>query len=385
MPKPSRYTKASAPDPQLIPALTALLSKHVSLTLKQTRLTEMEVWAVLSYAAVHCTSLEAATQELPNAPSGNRLREVVMAGLPSRSVLQGQLNRSLRSQLPRRVTRGKTKYELAIDLTLIPYHGQPAASEAELLRNAPKNGTTHFHGYATVALVHQQHRYVVAFCFVEAGTKMVTIVRHLLNRVQKIGLRIKLVLLDKGFYAGQVFRTLDRRRLSYLVPARLGKTHRLFRRRGSYRTTHRLAHAQGGACVVYLVVLKRLQRVKKGKRKACWLGYACGGWTRHLTFEQVRARYRQRFGIETTYRQMNQVRARTTTRSPLLRLLYFGLALLLVNWYVTWRDLGPHGATPHPFAKNLTLRNLAVALRRAIERWFSLSLWQVHQTITRLS
>lgn len=372
MPKPSQYTKTNRPDPQLTAALTAILSKHVSLTLQQTKISQTDVWAVLSYAAAHRTSLDAATSELAAAPSGNRLREVLMAGLPTLPVLQGQLNRILRSQLPARVMRGKTKYTLAIDLTLIPYHGQPAITETELLRNAPKAGTTHFHGYATVVLVHQQQRYVVAFCFVEAGTTMVALVRHLLNRVRELGVRVKLVLLDKGFYAGAVFRTLDRRGVSYIVPARLGKTHRLFQRGGSYRTRHRLAHAQGGAYVVALVVLKRFQRVKKGKRQARWLGYACGGWTRHLTFAQVRTRYRQRFGIETSFRQMNQVRARTTTRSPRLRLFYFGLALIIVNWYVTWRTVRQTKAMPHTPAKYLTLRNLAVSLRRAIEHWFIL-------------
>jgi hypothetical protein len=385
MPKPSQYTKASASEPQLTTALTTILSKHVSLTLKQTRLTASDIWAVLSYAAVQRTSIGAATLELPNAPSGNRLREVVMAGLPPLPVLQGQLNRILRCQLPRRVTRGKAAYELALDLTLIPYHGQPAAAETELLRQAPKHGTTHFHGYATVALVHQQQRYVVAFCFVEAGTPMVAIVRQLLKRVQTLGIRIKLVLLDKGFYAGAIFRTLDRRGLSYIVPARLGKRHRLFQRRGSYRTTHRLTHAQGGAYRVWLVVLKRFKTVKKGKRQAGWLGYCCGGWTRHLSFAQVRARYRQRFGIETSFRQMNQVRARTTTRSPRLRLLYFGLALILVNWYLSWRVPRPHGATPQTPAKNRTLRQLAVACRRAIEHWFRIRVGATHQTNPSLS
>jgi Transposase DDE domain len=385
MPKPSQYTNATWNDPQLTAALTTLLSKHLSLTVTQTRLTATDIWAVLSYAAVQRTSLDAAARELPNAPSGNRLREVVMAGLPALPVLQGQLNRILRRQLPRRVTRGKTAYELAIDLTLIPYHGQPAVSEAELLRQAPKNGTTHFHGYATVALVHQQQRYVVAFCFVEAGTKMAVLVRTLLTRVQNLGIRTKLVLLDKGFYAGAVFRTLARRGLSYIVPARLGQTHRLFQRRGSYRTTHRLAHAQGGAYLVALVVVKRFQRGKKGKRKAVWLGYCVGGWPRHLSFAQVRARYRQRFGIETSFRQMNQVRARTSTRSPVLRLLYFGLALILVNWYLSWRVPRPHGPTPAVPVKQRTLRQLAVACRRAIEHWFRIRVSATRQTNPSLS
>jgi IS4 transposase len=41
--------------------------------------------------------------------------------------------------------------------------------------------------------------------------------------------------------------------------------------------------------------------------------------------------YRRRFRIETSYRQLHQVRARTSSRNPALRLLLVGLALLIVN------------------------------------------------------
>ena len=41
-----------------------------------------------------------------------------------------------------------------------------------------------------------------------------------------------------------------------------------------------------------------------------------------------------RFGIETTYRQLQQARIQTCTRDPLLRLLYVGIALILRNIWV---------------------------------------------------
>ncbi len=44
--------------------------------------------------------------------------------------------------------------------------------------------------------------------------------------------------------------------------------------------------------------------------------------------------YRQRFAIETTYRQLHQARIRTTTRDPVRRLLYVGIALILRNVWV---------------------------------------------------
>jgi IS4 transposase len=42
----------------------------------------------------------------------------------------------------------------------------------------------------------------------------------------------------------------------------------------------------------------------------------------------VRELYRRRFGIESSYRQVHVARVRTSSRSPLLRLLFVGLALI---------------------------------------------------------
>jgi IS4 transposase len=66
--------------------------------------------------------------------------------------------------------------------------------------------------------------------------------------------------------------------------------------------------------------------------------YAVAGLPARTRPAQVFELYRQRFGIETSYRQMNQVRARTTPRNPTLRLVLVGLAFSLVNLYVTLRD-----------------------------------------------
>jgi len=48
----------------------------------------------------------------------------------------------------------------------------------------------------------------------------------------------------------------------------------------------------------------------------------------------VQETYRQRFGIETTYRQLHQARIRTSTRDPVRRLLDVGIALILRNVWV---------------------------------------------------
>ena len=238
MPKPSTKPNRVIRSPQVMEALIALVQPRLPLALQQTRITEEDLLYVLTFASVHRTSIDAACAELDQAPSANRFREVLAAALPARPRLQRSLNTILRQQLPRPLLKGKRSYVLALDVTLIPYHGQPQTDAKEVVRGAPKAGTTHFHGYATVSIVHSQRRYVVALRFLQAGESMATIVRALFKRVKRLGIRVRRVYLDKGFCATEVFKTLARRGLSYIIPipvrGKAGGVRRLFVGRASY-------------------------------------------------------------------------------------------------------------------------------------------------------
>ena len=52
------------------------------------------------------------------------------------------------------------------------------------------------------------------------------------------------------------------------------------------------------------------------------------------SLDTVHRRYKRRFGIESSYRLMNICRARTTSRSPAIRLLFVVIALALQNMWV---------------------------------------------------
>ena len=69
--------------------------------------------------------------------------------------------------------------------------------------------------------------------------------------------------------------------------------------------------------------------------------------------------YRLRFGIETSYRQMNQARIRTCTRDPVLRLLFVGIALILRNVWV-WLHMMLL-SVPHCGRRQLRLETLRCA------------------------
>lgn len=209
MSKPTIKITRRTQSEQVLNAFVEVVRPNLPLELKNTRITAEDIIAALAYANVHRLSIAAACQELQGAPSGNRLREALVQALPDRAGLQCALNKMFHQQLHPSLLKGKRDYNFAIDLTLIPYHGQPYQDKKEIVRGASKSGTTHFHGYATVSIVRDNRRYVVALRFIEYGEEMADIVRWLIERLKTLKFRIRRVFLDKGFCSKPVFQVLN--------------------------------------------------------------------------------------------------------------------------------------------------------------------------------
>lgn len=375
MPKNNRILRSQ----QVLNALIAVVGPNLPLDLQKTRITAEDIIAVLGYASANRISTEAACQELKGAPSANRLREVLVQALPDRVTLQRALNRILRAQTPRSVKKGKRSYYIALDLTLIPYHGRCYADENEIVRSEAKSGTTHFHGYATVSIVHDQQRYVLALRFVEKGESMETIVTWLLNRLKSMGISIRYAYLDKGFCSVPVLKVLQRRKLRFILPipvrGKSGGVRTLFHA-ASRKTIYTFKSPQHGELEVAAVVVKKYSKGRYKRKGARWFAYAVGRLPKSVEPHQVFEMYRQRFGIEASYRQMNQVRTRTASRNPVLRLLFVGLAFIIFNLYIALRQ---HIAiclkNPIVLASKawLTLRRLIRMITHAVEKLFGLA------------
>jgi hypothetical protein len=108
---------------------------------------------VLLIAAARVVSVFAACRDLADAPSDQTIRNALAATLPEIAELERRLNLALVRHVPKALRR-KSRM-VAIDLTLIPYHGQPALDKKEVFRGEPKSGTTHFHAYATAVVLHK--------------------------------------------------------------------------------------------------------------------------------------------------------------------------------------------------------------------------------------
>jgi hypothetical protein len=270
--------------------------------------------------------------------------DALEAGLPrTLSVLEQRLQRGLTEHWHQRMQR--RRWPLAIDWHLVPYYGEPQGSRNELYRYQRQRGTTHFHAYASACIVHHGARYTLAFTWVRRHESVVTVLQRLLGRIGDLGIRLKVLLLDRFFFKTAVLALLQRHQVPFLLPVVASgrkpkrrqsraapKGWRWFKRQkaGWYRHTlkNQQAAATFGVCVAYRSYFNRKKR-RRGQQKLLFAAWRVRG-----TPTEIRERYRKRFGIETSFRQLRQARIYTCTRNPRLRLVFVGVALLLRNLWV---------------------------------------------------
>ena len=297
--------------------------------------------AVLVWAAARMASIAAVCRRWNGGPSDQAVYDALRDQLPKRPrILENRLHGALGHRLPRALFRRAR--QVAIDYHDVTYHGQPLKHANELRRSKPKHGTTTFHTYATVCIVQKGHRFTLAFTWVKRRESATQVVDRLLGRVRALGVRIRRVLLDRGFYSAAVMAELQRRRVPFVLPVVLrgrkpkpgtaAKGMRVYRRKPAGWYAHTFSH-QGepvrfSVCVAYKSYRHHRTRTRRTKKLiyAAWGVKGAPVWLRET--------YRLRFGIETSYRQRREARIRTCTRDPKLRLLYVGLSLLLRNVWV---------------------------------------------------
>lgn len=309
--------------------------------------TAAAVLNIVLRAAARLISVCAACADLANGPCGQSVLDALHDGLPKTlSVLERQLNMALTHELlPRRMKR--RKWEIAIDWHLVPYYGQPLVSRNELYYGKPKAGTTHFHAYATACITYHGSRYTLALTWVRRHETTVAVLRRLLAQIRKLDVRIRCLLLDRAFFNVPVTEFLQAENLPFLMPvmfrgrppknkrARQAGLHWIQRQKAGWYS-HTLKNKRRMVKVRICVAYRTTRHRRTGKRRREKLLFAA--WRVRGTPREIKTRYRLRFGIESSYRQLRQARIYTCTRCPRLRLAFIAIALMLRNMWVWIHD-----------------------------------------------
>jgi putative transposase len=327
----------------LRPTLTAWLATAVRLPAGRRKCTPGTVWHVLLWAAAFARSVAAACDAIPAAPSGQAVWDALRAALPKRRrTLESRLLAALHAPLPRRPKAAR----VAVDYHAVPYYG---AADRNTTRGKHAAGTHNFHTYATACVVGGPDRYTVGLTAVAAREPMTAVITRLLDQVAAAGVPIRVVLLDRAFFAIAVMQLLQSRRVPFVVPVvirgrkpRPGVSAtglRAVRRRpaGRYAYTHADRDRSVRADIV--VAHKSYRHCRTGRRRTRKLLFLA--WRVAGDPVAIRDLYRTRFGVESSYRQLGEARPRTSSPDGVVRLLWVGIGLVIRNaWVWAGRESG---------------------------------------------
>jgi Transposase DDE domain len=326
---------------------------------------------LLIAASIRRGSLSAACQDRCGLPSDETIRRALRANLPDDIA---ELEQQLASQLVTHVPRGihRRPRPLAIDLTLIPFYGDPKTPG--LFRGQAKQGTKYFWAFATCVIVRHGQRLTLGLVRVTSPGSLEKVIGQLLEQAAVWGVRPAYLLLDRGFYSAKVIGWLQEQELKFVMPM--------------IRRGRKPDHPQGptGTQVFFVPgrygfgehhwtgkrdrskVTVSVAMVPHGRRAP--LVYVFHGLNYSLNW--YAQTYRRRFGIESSYRQLRQGLARTTTCDPRWRLMMVALALILRNFWVLlhWSTISDvrRGGRQFRFAL-LRVHRFFEWLRWAVDRW----------------
>jgi len=347
-----------------------VLQEHVSIQMGGDFQPET-LFEILVHAASNAESIEQTCKTLEDTPTSNDVR-YHLNKLENLEALEEQLNQALGSRVPGRLQNRQQK--LAIDLNLIPYYGIPWEEEKPyIIRSRVKEGTSSFYAYATVYIISRGKRVTLALHAVRREETLVCVITRLLDQIACLHISIKRLYLDRGFYCVPVIRWLQACDIPFEMPVivrgKQGGTWALVQRKRTYRTSYTM-HSQSYGSVTFQVwVVGTYEMGRRGKHGLKYLAFVVDKVP--LRIRALPGDYQKRFGIESSYRQKNLCWIRTTTKNPVTRLLYVGIAFLLVNlWvFIIWTYVSRlRKGGRQLFPKLFPLRTMLQFLRQAVQR-----------------
>ncbi|MFB2920688.1 hypothetical protein [Aerosakkonema funiforme] len=207
-------TSPALTDTQTLDTVVSCLSEHIPIP-TQGKCEQQNIFEILIRAATQRDSIENTARVLTNAPTSNNIR-YHLDKYDNLDKLEASLNKALQNRLPKYLKL--TPQKIAIDFNLIPYYGEPSASELPFIcRSKAKNGTCSFYGYATLYVIKKGKRVTLAIKAVRRQDTKVAILTYLLALIEPISLKIKRLYLDREFFCVPVIRWLQALNIPFVM------------------------------------------------------------------------------------------------------------------------------------------------------------------------
>ena len=243
------------------------------------------------------------------------------------------------ARLAKNTCRYKGGVLVAIDKHLIPRHDKDNMSH--LIWSKPKGGTGRFECYATMHVVAEQVPAILECMQVTRSVDNADFVRKFMQKLRDYRIRARLLLMDREFYSTEIIRLVSEQRRKFLMPAvknvgmkRAIREHHDKSRKAVSQYTLRNAAGQSVTFTLIITPSKKIDDPDADATERYHVFATNLSPARALDeIETLPEEYRRRWGIETGYKQVEQVRPRTTSRNASFRAIMFYVSLFMYN---TW-------------------------------------------------
>jgi putative transposase len=236
--------------------------------------------------------------------------------------------------------KGK-KCIFAIDSTDDPYYGEIVPQNREyVIGSRLKKSTSTFYRYISLYLIEGERKLTLSMLPARNDISVLDYIVYFLDVIDRTGLEVKALLLDREFYSVDILSHLTQRNTPFIMPVkRQSARMKEFLSKGRCSRAMKYRMSSQGKGSVDLTVLKVVKYLKgRGKKHGILrVGYVINNiaWKP----QKIAKTYEKRFAIESSYRMRNTVRARTTTKCPTIRYLLALISMLLKNVWaaIRWR------------------------------------------------
>ena len=228
-----------------------------------------------------------------------------------------QVNREIIQEMTRKGALAKP-LTIAVDWHDEMYYGDPSAEG--IVGAQPKNGSCRAYRYGTISVLLNGERLTLAATPIRDRCRFAH-VKRLLEVVFELGLKVELLLLDRGYFSTALIKYLNETPIKFIMHMPWHKkslkhgtdmpyTTTSHKKRKVEQASFRVVAIRQSGKIIVLATNTSLKPGVMGKT------------------------YRKRWGVETSYRMIGLFLAKTTSKRYRLRVLYFFLAVVLYNLWV---------------------------------------------------
>jgi hypothetical protein len=182
------------------------LRDYLNLTIDGYKGDSRSVANVLVKAAIEGQTIESVCDDLAIAVESNTVREHLNALLDVYDLRrpEGEMNAGLAGNIPEPLPRQGR--EMALDMHDEPFYGKTPELRTYACRGEAKEGTTYFYRVATLYVIWRAVRVTLAMTYVLPEDSNLSVVQRLLQRMQHLAFRPRVVYMDKEFCEGAIVR-----------------------------------------------------------------------------------------------------------------------------------------------------------------------------------